>query len=198
MRATALTALLVAAVVAGVAAPVAGSPGTTTAEDRCVNSVAFYTVTDPNPPPVRIGYSADSNDRVFFVASTDGEIVGHTALQTYSGHVAVDGQEVPLDEVPSGYANLTVTVYRDANGNGQFDADADEPCTYGGDRVDATQQFYFGNRTTHRPTGSVTSTETTRETVTGTPPESGPGVPGFGVGVAVLAVTAAALLAGRR
>lgn len=147
MRAIALSVLLFAAAVGGASGAAVATDAAPMDEDPCVDSVAFFTVSSVDPPPVRIGYSADANDRVFFVVSAHGKILGHTDLQTYPGHVAVDGQEVPLDEVPAGFTNLTVTVYRDADGNGAFDPNADQACTHEGERVDSTLRFFFPNRT---------------------------------------------------
>jgi PGF-CTERM protein len=144
MRVLAVTALLMVAAVAGVAAPSGAAVGqqASDAPDACTN-VAFYDLPE-RPPPVTIGYTADENTSVFFVLSVDGEVVGHTDLQEFDRAVAVDGQDVPLDENRSGSHELTVTPHVDSDDDGEFDPETDESC---GSEYGATQTQFFPNQT---------------------------------------------------
>lgn len=139
-----VTLLLAALVVIG-ALPAIGT-GTAPAVgdgDTCIDNLAFYTTHLPdNPPPFRVGFSADGGDAVFFVLETRGRVVGHTDLKTYSGTMHVDGLRVPLTRDVAGVRNVTVTAYQDSNEDGEFDAETDEPCTNDGAPVTSSLDFF--------------------------------------------------------
>ena len=139
-------ALLVAVLVvfAAMPAPVAASTSQSSGDgDSCIDNLAFYTTHLPdNPPPFRVGFSADGGDAVFFVLETRGTVVGHTDLKTYSGTFHADGLRVPLTRDVAGVRNVTVTAYQDSNDNGEFDADSDQPCTNEGARASSSLDFF--------------------------------------------------------
>ncbi|MFB6184187.1 MAG: hypothetical protein ABEI96_06490 [Haloarculaceae archaeon] len=119
--------------------PTATGPG-------CAEWVSFYGLGGPGETTwaadrVAIGYTLTANASVFFVAETNGTVLGttHAGTQGLNYGVTADGDAIALDRNLTGRHRIRVVAYADADGNGEFDAETDTPCRTDGDVV-ATQQ----------------------------------------------------------
>lgn len=122
------------------------------------------------------------------VRNASGGLVGVSDYRTPGAAVAqIDLEPALLSSQP-----VTVTVYRDVNGNRAFD-DADEPYRVAGSPVRDTVIVELQRDDTPSDSPSPTSTRTptpvpTTETTTTSTTTTTPGQPGFGMGLAALGV----------
>lgn len=107
-----------------------------------VTDLAMFTVSNPSPPPLKVGFSVVNDNEFAFAAYVDGKFVGGTEFTSLSGSSAVDGYEVPVEANVTGEHRATVYAVRDSNDNGVADA-ADEPYTHNGAPVKTTWTVMF-------------------------------------------------------
>lgn len=168
-----------------------------------------------------VGVTAELSYGGFVVVrrgSVDGERLGKTRFLDPGKSETV---LVSFDPDLESNVTLVAVAFRDSNGNGDFDPEADQPYTDGEHEhrvaTSKTVTFEWSETTTRRTTsevttggttekpvrnGTVTTTEESPETDHESPAEPGSGVeiPGFGVGAALAGLVAGvlvALLAGR-
>lgn len=165
MRRFALLALVVGLVVAaGAVSPAAAGPSSPTTDpmnsttapatsiaaqsdnnstsESPVTNLAMFTVSNPSPPPLKVGFSVVNDNEFGFAAYVDGEFVGGTKFTSLSGSSTVDGYEVPVETNVTGEYEATVYAVQDSNDNGVVDA-GDEPYTRNGDPVKTTRTVTF-------------------------------------------------------
>lgn len=96
---------------------------------------------------------------------------------------------------------VRLVAHRDSNGNGEFDPSVDEPYAVDGNPVEATvvNAVFQGGTTTTSPTTSSTTTTTPGDATTtvSTGGTTRTTLPGFDIGVVVLAFLGLAVLAHR-
>lgn len=124
------------------------------------------------------------------VRNASGGLVGVSDFQHPGAAVA----QIDLQRALQSSQPVTVTVYRDVNGNRAFDG-ADEPYRVDGSPVRDTAmvELHRDDTPSSPPSPSPTSTRTptpvpSTETTTASTATTSPGQPGFGIGLAVLGV----------
>lgn len=122
------------------------------------------------------------------VRNASGGLVGVSDYRTPGAAVA----QIDLEPALQSSQHVTVTVYRDVNGNRAFD-DGDEPYRVAGSPVRDTAIVELHRDDTPSDPPSPTSTRTptpvpTTETTTASTTTTSPGQPGFGMGLAALGV----------
>ena len=93
--------------------------------------ISFWGLNDPRlwePGQVRFATSIPPNASYLFVAYVDGSVGGARAMTTESGGLHVDGGAIELPDDLAGEHAVGIVVHLDGNGDGQFDADVDQPC----------------------------------------------------------------------
>lgn len=123
-----------------------GSSSVATASNNTTESpvtdLAMFTVSDPSPPPLKVGFSVVNDNEFGFAAYVDGEFVGGTEFMSLGQGSTVDGYEVPIEANVTGEHQATVYAVQDTNDNDVADA-ADEPYTRNGDPVKTTWTVTF-------------------------------------------------------
>lgn len=143
----------------------------------------------------RIAITSPRGSGGFVVATTaDGTVVGVTDLpedQAITMDVGIDAlvsADVPVT------ADLTLTAYRDTNGDGEYTPGTDEAWTRDGEPVAMTVADALAVTTTV-PTTETTETSTTAPTTTRTTESTTrTSTSGFGIGAVVLSCLGVALL----
>lgn len=107
-----------------------------------VTDLAMFTVSNPSPPPLKVGFSVVNDNEFAFAAYVDGEFVGGTEFTSLGQGSIVDGYEVPIEANVTGEHRATVYAVRDSNDNGVADA-GDEPYTHNGTLVKTTWTVTF-------------------------------------------------------
>ena len=139
------------------------------------------------------------HDETLQDGETLGSVLGTSRYLPPGSHEDV---RVTLDEPIEETQNVIAMAHQDTNGNAVYDfvdqeGGADGPYTLGGEAVTDDAQVQIPTEETPTATPTATPTETPTETPTDGDGD-GDGAPGFGLGIAVLALLAAALLAARR
>jgi len=120
----------------------ATTAGNNTTAESPVTGLSLFTVSDPTPPPLRIGFSVVNDTEFAFAAYVDGEFVGGTSFTDLAAGSSVDGYEVPVEANLTGEHRVTVYAVRNSNDNGVADAE-DEPYTRNGSEVKASGTYTF-------------------------------------------------------
>lgn len=118
----------------------------------------------------------------------DGVLGNDTEILGQSEHLEPGSHEnltIDLNETQSGEANLTAVLYRDSDGDGTFDQDADEAYTRDGEDVSSTATVQF-----EEDVGQP------GESPTPTPDETPEATPGPGA-IALLVVASVLIVAAR-
>jgi PGF-CTERM protein len=157
---------------------------------------------------LEIPYVESNASGYLAVTAPDGSVVGSTSVAAgVTRNVTVDLTDEYFTSMPSNDSQqLTATMYR-GDGDGSFDPETSRPVVVGGERVQtefSVEKVQNASRTTSivitaAGTTPPTASPATDSATTGaSTPDSDGSMPGFGVGVAALALLAVTALARRR